>query len=136
VADKGSVRVPGWSSRYCVAACAALATIFWSSATASAVTAGPSCGEKTIASPDGVSIRILFAQNGAVQRYEVIAKVENENTELINDATTSLEGTYGPAGVNAPPLKILSFKPGDSSSGGMMVPDKAIDSCGRTLSFN
>jgi hypothetical protein len=134
VADKGSVRVPGWSSRCSVAACVALAAVVWSPTTAAAVTLGPSCGEKTVGSPDGVSIRILFAQNGAVQRYEVVAKADN--TELVNDATTSLEGTYGPAGVNAPPLKIVSFKAADSNSGGMMVPDKAIDSCGRTLNFN
>ncbi len=75
-------------------------------------------------------MRILFAKNGAVQRYEVVNS--NENEEAVNDFRIDLEREYGPAGINAPPLHIVSFKPG---SGGMMMPDKAIDSCGRKLSF-
>jgi hypothetical protein len=35
--------------------------------------------------------------------------------------------------MDAPPVRIVSFKAG--KSGGMMLPDKAIDSCGRTFSF-
>jgi hypothetical protein len=99
--------------------------------TASAYTPGPSCGEKTYLSPTGVGFRILFANNGAVQQYVVTAKADNP--EAVNDARNSLEATYGPAGINAPALKIVSFRPGEN---GMQVPDKAIDSCGRTLSFN
>lgn len=79
----------------------------------------------------GISIRILFAKNGAVQRYEVVSAQENE--EAMNDFRIALERRYGPAGVDAPPLRIVSFK--QAPSGGMMMPDKAIDSCGRTLSF-
>jgi hypothetical protein len=99
--------------------------------TASAYSPGPSCGEKAVTSPSGVGFRILFANNGSVQQYIVTAK--SDNPEAVNDARLALESTYGPAGINAPALKIVSFKPGAS---GMMVPDKAIDSCGRTLSFN
>jgi hypothetical protein len=98
---------------------------------ASAYSPGPSCGEKTVTSPSGVGFRILFANNGAVQQYLVTAK--GDNPEAVNDARLALESTYGPAGIGAPALKIVSFKPGEN---GMMVPDKAIDSCGRTLSFN
>ena len=110
-----------------------LGLVLWSSPPAPATTPGPPCGEKTISSPTGVGFRILFANNGAVQQYIVTAK--SDNTELVNDARISLEGTYGPAGVNAPALKVISFKP-SPNGGGMMVPDKAIDSCGRTLDFN
>jgi len=96
-------------------------------------TLGPACGEKTVASPTGVNVQILFANNGFVQRYVVVTGADNP--ENANDALKSLEHTYGQAGVNAPPLKVISFKPSDGG-GGMMIPDKAIDSCGRTLSFN
>jgi hypothetical protein len=95
-----------------------------------AATAGPSCGEQLVKNDKGISIKILFAKNGAVQRYLVVDS--QENMEEVNDLRLSLEQKYGPAGVNAPPLRIVSFKPG---SGGMQVPDKAVDSCGRTLSF-
>lgn len=100
-------------------------------ATASAYSPGPSCGEKAFTSPTGVGFRILFANNGAVQQYVVTAKADNP--EAVNDARLSLENTYGPAAINAPPLKVISFRPGEN---GMMVPDRAVDSCGRTLSFN
>jgi len=99
--------------------------------TAAAYAPGPACGEKDVTSPTGVAFHILFANNGTVQQYLVTAKADNP--EAVNDARLALETTYGPAGINAPPLKILSFKPGEN---GMLVPDKAIDSCGRTLSFN
>lgn len=95
-----------------------------------AVSAGPSCAEQTVKNDKGIAIKILFAKNGSVQRYVVIDS--RENMEEVNDARISLEATYGPAGINAPPLRIVSFKPGGN---GMQIPDKAIDSCGRTLSF-
>ena len=95
-----------------------------------AVTSGPSCGEQTVKSDKNVSIKILFAKNGAVQRYLIVDS--QENTEAANDFVLALERTYGEQGVNAPPMHIVSFKPGE---GGMQVPDKAVDSCGRTLSF-
>jgi hypothetical protein len=100
-------------------------------AASAGISLGPSCGEKSVTSPTGVGFQILFAANGAVQQYVVTAKADNP--ELVNDARLALEGTYGPAGVNAPALRIISFKPGEN---GMQVPDKAVDSCGRTLSFN
>ena len=99
---------------------------------APAYTTGPACGVKQYTSPEGVGFRILFANNGTVQMYEVTAKADN--TEAVNDARMSLERTYGPAGWNAPALKIIAFKKGDS--GGMMIPEKAIDSCGRTISLD
>jgi hypothetical protein len=112
-------------------ACLAVLLAFSAPGRAAAVTNGPSCGEKALMAPSGVGFKILFANNGSVQQYIVTAKADN--TEAVNDARLALEQTYGPAGINAPPLKILSFKPGDN---GMQVPDKAIDSCGRTLDFN
>lgn len=78
----------------------------------------------------GTAIKILFAKNGAVQRYLVLNA--NENVEEAYDLRLGLEQRYGPAELNAPPMHIVSFKRG---SGGLMMPAKAIDSCGRTLSF-
>lgn len=95
-----------------------------------AVTSGPSCGEQTVKNDKGISIKVLFAKNGTVQRYLVLDSEENQ--EETNDFRIQLENRFGPAAVNAPPLRIVSFKPG---SGGMQIPDKAVDSCGRTLSF-
>jgi hypothetical protein len=108
----------------------ALATAFAQAEPALAVTSGPACGEQLVKNDRGVAIKILFAKNGSVQRYLVVDS--QENMEEANDMRISLEQRYGPAGVDAPPMHIVSFKPG---SGGMMVPDKAVDSCGRTLSF-
>jgi hypothetical protein len=111
---------------------AALALCIGPPAPSVAASAGPSCGEHTQKSDSGIVIKILFAKNGAVQRYEIVDA--QENTEQANDEILKLEKIYGEAGVDAPPLHIVSFKPAPGG-GGMMVPDKAIDSCGRTLSF-
>ena len=99
---------------------------------AHAAASGPACGEKLFTNDDGLQIRVLWAKNGAVQRYVIVQ--DHENPERANDMKLDLEKAYGPEGVDAPPLRIVSFKPG--GSGGMMIPDKAIDSCGRTLSFH
>lgn len=93
---------------------------------------GQACGQRTVRSPSGIVFRIDFARNGAVQRYEVLHG--RANMEAVNDARMDLEHTYGPAGVNAPPVRIVKYK--TASSGGMMLPAKAIDSCGRSISFN
>lgn len=98
---------------------------------ARAVTMGPSCGEKLFTNDLGLSIRILWAKNGSVQRFVVVDA--KENPEELNNMEEDLERVYGKEGVNAPPLRIVSFK--SNGNGGMMVPDKAVDSCGRTLSF-
>ncbi len=101
---------------------------------AGATTPGPSCGQRDIHyAQEGVSIRILFAKNGSVQRYVVTQGADQPET--VNNELIILTHQYGPAAVNAPPLKIISFRKGDGE-GGMMVPDKAVDSCGRTLTFN
>jgi hypothetical protein len=89
-----------------------------------------SCGMTTYAS-NGVVYRILFAKNGAVQQY--LLAQSSHNTERDHDVLKAAEDRYGPEAVNAPPLQILSFRPG---SGGMMVPDKAVDSCGRVTHFH
>jgi len=128
-ADNGSVR-----SRPSIraAACCALALLLLTGAPASAAYAtGPSCGDHLYTNPEGLQVNVLFAKNGAVQRYLIVNS--HDNTEAINDMLKDLEHTFGPEGINAPPLHITSFKPG--SSGGMMVPDKAVDSCGRVQSF-
>lgn len=98
---------------------------------ARALTPGPSCGDHLYKNDQGIQIRVLWAKNGSVQRFEIVDA--KENPEEVNDMEKDLEKVYGPEGTNAPPLRIVSFKPG--TSGGMMVPDKAVDSCGRTLSF-
>ena len=89
-----------------------------------------SCGIATYSSA-GVVYRILFAKNGAVQQYLLAAS--SHNTEKDHDVLKALEAKYGPEAVNAPPLQITSFKPG---TGAMMVPDKAVDSCGRVTPFH
>jgi hypothetical protein len=93
--------------------------------------AGPrACGITTF-SQGGVVYKVLFAKNGAVQQY--LLAISSHNTERDHDVLKAAQATYGPEAVNAPPLRILSFKPG---SGGMMVPDKAVDSCGRVTHFH
>jgi hypothetical protein len=108
----------------------ALAAVLAHPSPSLALAEGPSCGEQLVKNEKGVQIKILFAKNGTVQRYLVLENAQN--TEDANDLRLSLEQRYGQAGVDAPPMHIVSFK---SGSGGMMVPDKAVDSCGRTLSF-
>ncbi len=57
-----------------------------------------------------------------------------DNPEEVNDMRRGLwKHSSARKASNAPPLQIVSFKPG--GSGGMMIPDKAVDSCGRTQSF-
>lgn len=89
-----------------------------------------SCGEATFSS-NGVTYHVLFAKNGAVQQY-LLAR-SSGNTEQDHDALKEAQNQYGPEGMNAPPLRIISFRPGP---GGMMVPDKAVDSCGRVTHFH
>lgn len=89
-----------------------------------------SCLERSYSNA-GVSYRVLFAKNGAVQQY--LLEESSHNTEKDHDALKALEARFGPEAVNAPPLQIQSFRPGP---GGMMVPDKAIDSCGRVTHFH
>jgi hypothetical protein len=79
----------------------------------------------------GVEYRILFAKNGSVQQFLLVAS--SHNPELDHDVRTKLEQQYGEEAVNAPPLRITSFRKGD---GEMMVPDKAVDSCGRITHFH
>lgn len=112
-------------------ACALVAGVFFFAFThgRGAAAQPHSCTAGTSAS-DGVVYRILYAKNGAVQQY-VLAK-SSRNTERDHDALKALEVKYGPEAVNAPPVRILSFKAGP---GGMMVPDKAVDSCGRVTRF-
>jgi membrane protease YdiL (CAAX protease family) len=88
------------------------------------------CGMTTFSS-SGVVYRVLFAKNGAVQQY--LLAQSSGNTERDHDALKAAEAQYGPEAADAPPLQIVSFKPG---AGGMMVPDKAVDSCGRVTHFH
>jgi hypothetical protein len=113
-------------------ACAVIAGIlFLAFAHTSGAAAQPrSCGEASFASA-GVVYRVVFAKNGAVQQY--LLAESSHNTEKDHDVLKAAEATYGPEASNAPPLQILSFKPGN---GGMMVPDKAVDSCGRVTHFH
>jgi hypothetical protein len=114
-----------------LAGCALAFPLLVAAAPASTFAVGPACGEHLYTNPQGLQVNVLFAKNGAVQRYVIVTS--HDNTEAVNDMLKDLEKTFGPEGVNAPPLHITSFKPG--GSGGMMVPDKAVDSCGRTQSF-
>jgi hypothetical protein len=76
--------------RWSVAAAVAIFGLAWGfSPPARADTAlGPFCGERTIQSPTGVSVRVLFANNGWVQRYVVVTG--SENPENANDTLKAL----------------------------------------------
>jgi hypothetical protein len=89
----------------------------------------PACGQTSYAN-EGVLYRVLFAKNGAVQQYVLVTS--SHNLEQDHDVLKEAEAIYGPEGVNAPPLQIVAFRQGP---GGMMIPDKAKDSCGRITAF-
>lgn len=112
-----------------LAICAALLSLCLARP-AGALAAGQSCGESTFTS-NGVVIKVLFANNGAVQQY--LIAVSSHNQEHDHDALLAAQAKYGPEAINAPPVRVISFKQGD---GGMMIPDKAVDSCGRITHFH
>lgn len=89
-----------------------------------------SCSMVTYSSGD-VVYRVLFAKNGAVQQY--LLAHSSHNMERDHDVLKAAQAQYGPEAVNAPPLRITRFKPGP---GGMMLPDLAVDSCGRITHFH
>jgi hypothetical protein len=95
-----------------------------------AAPAGPSCGEQNVATGQGITVRILFARNGAVQRYVVDDPTRNQEAD--NDVILALQKQYGPEAQDTPPLRIVAYK---HAYGGLMIPVRGIDSCGRTLSF-
>ena len=79
----------------------------------------------------GIEYRVLFARNGAVQRYVLAG--DPRNTELDRDVRLQLQRRYGPEAIGAPPLRIVGFRRGRN---GLMIADKAIDSCGRSVPFH
>lgn len=89
--------------------------------------AGHACGAITFAR-GGAVYRVLFAKNGAVQQYVLLRRTGN--MERDHDALVALQKKYGAEGIHAPPLQITGFRPGP---GGMMVPQTALDSCGRVI---
>ncbi|HEY8314015.1 MAG TPA: hypothetical protein VIG51_07545 [Candidatus Baltobacteraceae bacterium] len=97
----------------------------------SGATAAQACKDVAFRSDRGVEYRILFAKNGSVQQYLLVGS--SKNMELDHDVRLQLERRYGEEAADAPPLRIISFRKG---SGTMMVPDKAIDSCGRVTHFH
>jgi hypothetical protein len=113
-----------------VAALTAGVLMFALSHHGAAAAAAGACGE-TAYSSMGVTYEIRFAKNGSVQQY-LLAR-SSHNTEKDHDVLKALQARYGPEGVNAPPLQITSFRPG---ANGMMIPDKAVDSCGRVVHFH
>ncbi|HET7815902.1 MAG TPA: hypothetical protein VFL13_16180 [Candidatus Baltobacteraceae bacterium] len=90
---------------------------------------GRSCGVQTVNSR-GALVRVYFAKNGAVQRYELARSTNNPEND--HDALVDLQTKFGPEDVNAPALRIVQFR--DNGSG-MRVPVKAVDSCGRVISL-
>ena len=78
----------------------------------------------------GVKYQVQFARNGAVQRYVISGNTQNEESN--HDALESLQNRFGAEGVNAPPLRIVAFKTG---YGGMKIPTKTVDSCGRVTTM-
>ena len=94
--------------------------------------AAPSNACKTIVVRDrGIEYRVLFAKNGAVQRYALAG--DPRNTELDRDVRLQLQREFGPEAIDAPPLRIVGFRRGRN---GLMIADKAIDSCGRSVPFH
>lgn len=113
-----------------VAAALTAGTLFFALAHGPSAAAQGPCGEVSYNSM-GVSYRVLFAKNGSVQQY-LLAK-SSHNTEKDHDVLKELQARYGPEAVNAPPVQITDFRQGPS---GMMIPDKAVDSCGRVVHFH
>jgi hypothetical protein len=92
---------------------------------------GAPCSALTATAQGGVIFRVLFAHNGAVQRYQLIRS--SHNPEIDNGTQRRLIERYGPEAIDAPPLRILTFRP--APGGGFKIPDKAVDSCGRISHF-
>jgi hypothetical protein len=92
---------------------------------------GPPCSALNASAQGGVLYRVLFARNGAVQRYQLIRSSHNPETD--DAMLRHLVKRFGPEAIHAPPLRILSFRPGPG--GTFQIPDKAIDSCGRISYF-
>lgn len=88
------------------------------------------CGALTLRR-EGVVYQVLFAGNGAVQEYRLLHSSHNPETD--NDVRIALGRAYGPAGINAPPLRIVGYRKGP---GDLEIPDKAVDSCGRIERFH
>ncbi|MDP9017672.1 MAG: hypothetical protein M3N19_05080 [Candidatus Eremiobacteraeota bacterium] len=78
-----------------------------------------------------VTYRIFFATNNAVQMYSLVRSSHNQ--EVDHTALLQLQKIYGLEFVNAPPLRIVSYK---KKSGDLSVPDRAVDSCGRMTYFH
>lgn len=76
--------------------------------------------------------RVLFAKNGAVQHYLMVRSSHNPETD--DAIRRRLVLRYGPEAIDAPPLRIVSFRPAPDG-GGFQIPDTAIDSCGRISHF-
>ncbi len=77
-----------------------------------------------------VRVTVQFAKNGAVQSYVFDPHMNPLDADAVRLA---LEKRFGPEGINAPPLQIVSFKTVPGSH--LQVPDKGVDSCGRVVSF-
>lgn len=78
-----------------------------------------------------ITYRIFFANNGAVQMYSLVRSSHNQEAD--HAALMHLQKLYGLEFVNAPPLRIVSYK---RKSADLSVPDRAVDSCGRTTYFH
>ncbi|MDQ2872533.1 MAG: hypothetical protein M3R35_05345 [Candidatus Eremiobacteraeota bacterium] len=91
---------------------------------------GNACKDLNVRDDAGIEYRVLFAKNGAVQRFQLIKS--SKNPERDHDAALRLERRFGPPEVNAPPLTIVGFR---KTSTGMLTPAKAVDSCGRITRF-
>lgn len=78
-----------------------------------------------------ITYRIFFANNGAVQMYSLVRSSKNQEAD--HAALLHLQKLYGLEFVNAPPLRITSYK---KKSGDLSVPDRAVDSCGRVTYFH
>jgi hypothetical protein len=109
-------------------ACGTAAFGFHHAPAAASGAARRSCGAVTFART-GTVYRVLFAKNGAVQQYVLLKRT---TTEQDHDVLVVLQNRYGPEVVNAPALRVTGFRQGN---GGMMIPEKAVDSCGRIVSL-
>lgn len=106
-----------------------VAAAFFAVLAAAQAAGAPSCGVQTVNSR-GALFHVYFARNGAVQRYQMTRSTNNPEND--HDALDALIKRFGAEGVNAPPVRITQFR--DNGSG-MMVPVKAVDSCGRVISM-
>lgn len=85
---------------------------------------GPRCGQEVVRGRDGVRVQVLFAKNGAAQRYQILRS--SGNAAVDHTSLRELEHRFGVAASNAPPLRFRWRQ-----FNGRVRLAATVDSCGR-----